>query len=73
MPRTDICLATICLFATGLLPACSSQQLYASGQSWRQQECGKIADTEERRRCTADANTSYENYQRQREAVQNSR
>jgi hypothetical protein len=47
--------------------ACSSQQLYASGQAQQRNECDKMVDFQERQRCMARANTSYETYQRQTE------
>jgi hypothetical protein len=47
--------------------ACSSQQFYASGQAQQRNECDKIVDFQERQRCMARANISYETYQRQTE------
>ena len=52
-----------------VLQACSSQQLYGTGQAWQRQECNKINDTQERGRCMASASTSYEEYKRQAEAA----
>ena len=51
------------------LPACSSQQLYGTGQAWQRQECNKIADAQERGRCNASAGTSYDEYKRQSDAA----
>lgn len=51
------------------LPACSSQQLYGTGQAWQRQECNKIIDAQERGRCLASASTSYDEYRRQSEAA----
>jgi len=51
------------LFITG----CTAQQLYQSGQGWRQVECNKLASQEETARCLETANTSYEKYRRERE------
>jgi membrane protein DedA with SNARE-associated domain len=45
--------------------ACSSQQTYASGQTWQRNECNKIIDMQERQRCVAKANDSYDSYQKQ--------
>jgi len=49
----------------GLGAACSSQQTYATGQAWQQNECNKIIDTPDRERCLARARQSYDTYQRQ--------
>jgi hypothetical protein len=46
---------------------CTAQQLYQSGQGWRQMECNKLVSQEETARCLETANTSYEKYQRERE------
>ncbi len=45
--------------------ACSSQQTYATGQTWQRNECNKIIDMQERQRCVAKANDSYDTYQKQ--------
>jgi hypothetical protein len=60
--------AAALLSLTSLL-GCSSQQLYGAGQAWQQQECNKIMDAQERGRCMASANTSYEEYKRQSESA----
>lgn len=60
------------LFALLALPhlaACSSQQTYGVGQTWQRNECYKINDLQERNRCLASANTSYEEYKRQSDAA----
>jgi hypothetical protein len=57
------------LFITPHLLGCSSQQLYNTGQAWQRNECSKIADAQERNRCMASTNTSYEDYKRQTEEV----
>jgi hypothetical protein len=49
--------------------SCSSQQAYGVGQAWQRNECYKITDAQERGRCLASSSTSYEEYQRQSEAV----
>lgn len=53
------------LFVTSCLSGCSSQQIYNSGQAWQRNECNKIIDGQERSRCLANSNTSYEDYKRQ--------
>ncbi|MEC5216731.1 hypothetical protein RCH09_001684 [Actimicrobium sp. GrIS 1.19] len=47
------------------LTACSSQQLYAIGQTAQRDDCYKINDNDERGRCLGKANASYDAYQRQ--------
>lgn len=61
-------LAALLLSATALF-GCSSQQAYSTGQAWQRQECSKIMDSQERSRCMASANASYEDYRRQTEAA----
>ncbi len=53
-----------------LLAACSSQQLYAVGQGWQQQECRKLADVQERARCEKSSAMSFERYRAERDAAQ---
>ena len=48
--------------AAALLAACSSQQLYATGQEWQKNECRKIPDAAERQRCLGSNSRSYEDY-----------
>lgn len=48
---------------------CSSQQFYSIGQNWQRGECNKIVDHEDRKRCLAQADTSYETYQREAETA----
>ncbi|MFZ2648987.1 MAG: hypothetical protein WA210_02675 [Burkholderiaceae bacterium] len=57
----------LCL--AGLVQACSTQQAYGAGQAWQRQECNKIIDAQERGRCMASTNTSYDEYKRQAEAA----
>ncbi len=60
-------IAALCL--AGLSQACSTQQLYGAGQAWQRQECNRIQDAQERSRCMASTQTSYEDYKRQSEAT----
>lgn len=46
--------------------ACGSKELYHSSQGWRQNECQKIIENEERVKCMEAANKSYEQYQKER-------
>ena len=55
------------LLGVALLPACSMRQVYDAGQAWQQQECSRIADLPERKRCMA--SLSYDDYQRQAAAA----
>ena len=52
-----------------ILAGCSTQQLYGAGQAWQKTECTKIIDAQERSRCLASTNTSFDEYQRQRDAA----
>jgi hypothetical protein len=48
-----------------VLPACTSQMAYESGQAWQRNACDKIIDMQERQRCMARVNLPYDRYQRQ--------
>lgn len=52
-----------------LMQACSSQQLYGTGQEMQRNECRKIVDMQEQRRCLTHANMSHDEYKRQSEAA----
>lgn len=52
-----------CLLAA--LTGCTAQQLYASGQSWKRNECFKLVDNIQRNQCLAQTWVSYDQYQRQ--------
>jgi hypothetical protein len=58
---------TVLNVLSGLLAACSGQQMYDSAAGWRQQECDRITDAAERSRCLETANLEYERYRRERE------
>ena len=60
----------VCIVVAAAGAACSSRQLYDTGQSWQQNDCNKIVDNQERQRCQSDASKSYDTYQRQRQDVQ---
>lgn len=56
------------LFLSAILiatSACSSQQGYQSAQNWQRGECNKVIDQSERSACLAKANTSYDDYKRE--------
>jgi hypothetical protein len=47
------------------LSACSSQQLYGSGQGYQRNQCERLPDMGERQRCLEKANMSYEEYKKE--------
>ena len=51
------------LTATLSLLGCTSQELWRSGQQWQKQECSRLKDIEERKRCERSAATSFEQFQ----------
>ena len=57
----------VALFVT--LPACTTQEMYASGQGWQQQQCLKLPPGDERIRCQKSTAMSYEKYQSELEAA----
>jgi hypothetical protein len=63
-----LCLGVIFvgLCATG----CSTKMAYFSAQEMQRAQCDKQTDLQELQRCRARINQSYEDYQRQREEVQ---
>lgn len=63
-------LAFTTLFLVAGLSACSSRQFHATGQQWQRNECERLQDGAERNRCLADSKRSYDDYQRQKDAVQ---
>lgn len=66
-------LALLSMMTLMILPACSSEQVYATGQNWQRQECAKLPDPQERERCYADADRSYESYKRESDALKGMR
>ena len=56
-------------FALALLPACSTQQLFQTTQAWQRNQCYKLEDAQERNRCLASADGSFDDYQKQSETV----
>lgn len=55
----------IALAATGLVAACSSDQIYNSGQAWRRSTCDQMADREQRDRCLKEADRSYDSFKKE--------
>jgi hypothetical protein len=66
-------LPVFALLLPPLVAACSTQQVYGAGQAWQKAECSRIVDAQERSRCMASTNTSYEEYKRQQEAARAAR
>jgi hypothetical protein len=63
MRRMRIITSILFVSLAGVLGACSSQQLYATGQQWQKQQCGRHADSDERTRCEKNAaGMSYDTY-----------
>lgn len=52
------------MLACLLLPACTSEQIYAAGRHWQRQECARLPDPQQRDRCHQDAGQPYETYKR---------
>lgn len=50
------------------LAGCSTQYAYGVGQEWQRQQCQKLQDLDERRRCEKSTATSYERYQQEAQA-----
>jgi len=66
-------IALLSLLLAGLGQGCSTQQAYHAGLAWQRQECNRIQDAQERGRCMASTNTSYEDYKRQSDTAQPSK
>lgn len=58
------------LLLASSLSACTTEQVYASAQSWQRNQCNKIPDKAESDRCMSKANATYETYKRQTEPGQ---
>jgi outer membrane murein-binding lipoprotein Lpp len=48
---------------------CNTQTAYLSAQEMQRAQCDQLTDLQELQRCRANARQSYDDYQRQREAV----
>jgi type III secretory pathway component EscR len=58
-------LSLIALVLSIFVSACTSQQVYDSAQGWRQNECNRLMDHDERDRCMETATMSYDTYKKQ--------
>ena len=58
-------LITLVLTCSAASSGCTSQQGYASAQSWQRSECNKQLDQSERDRCMANASMPYDDYKRE--------
>ena len=68
MPRMRTVLDWLITLSTASLMACTTQDLYATGQGWKQQECQKLKDLDERRRCEKSTALSYDRYRSEADA-----
>jgi hypothetical protein len=64
--RLGLALLVFSFFAAG----CNTQTAYLTAQEMQRAQCDKLTDLQELQRCRANARQSYDDYQRQREAVQ---
>jgi hypothetical protein len=55
---------SLLVLALLLLAACTSRQIYNSAAGWRQNECQKILENDERARCMQTANKDYDSYKK---------
>ena len=69
MPRMRTALNLLIASLTASLVACTTQELYATGQGWQQQECLKLKDLNERRRCEKSTALSYDRYRAEADAA----
>jgi hypothetical protein len=70
MKTTRTTSARLLILAALTLPAaCTTQQAYLTGQGWQQQQCLKLPDLEERRRCEKSTAMSYERYREEADAA----
>ena len=63
----------VILVVSCLLAACSSRQLYDSAQGWQRNECNRLLDLQDRRRCMESTATSYDDYKRQTDPARSTR
>jgi hypothetical protein len=61
--KTGLVLSSLLLVL--LLPACTAEQAYGSGQAWQRNQCARIPDKAEYDRCMGKADTSYDSYKRE--------
>jgi hypothetical protein len=61
--------AGLLLVMSFTISACSSDQGYAAVQAWQRQNCQKIQDAGERRRCLQQTDTARDRYEQQRERL----
>jgi hypothetical protein len=73
MPLDHLRRAVVVLLMLGALQACGSQQTYSAGVGWQKQACNRLNDPDERRRCMASSDMSYEQYKREAEAAKGSK
>jgi hypothetical protein len=59
----------LALFAGLAVSGCTTRTAYLSAQEMQRAQCDRLTDLQELQRCRAQARQSYEDYQRQVEAV----
>ena len=69
MPRMRAALTCTSLLLAALLPACTTQDFYNTGQAWQKQECLRLKDLDERRRCEKSTAVSYDRYRAEADAT----
>ena len=52
--------------ATALMTACTSEQAYNSVKGYQQDQCNRRVDNRDREQCLKDADTNYDEYQKQK-------
>ena len=67
--QSFLMVGSVCLCVSMLLGACSSQQLYDSGQAWQRNECQKLNDKAERDQCLASNKDNFETYKKKSESA----
>ena len=63
-----VCLSIATILLLCLLVSCTGEQVYGVGQGWQRNECFKIDNSQDRSRCLEEANTPYNQYERESES-----
>jgi hypothetical protein len=54
--------------ATTAMSACTTEQIYNSGQAWQQNQCGRYQNKADYDRCMSSAAPNYDTYKREVES-----
>ena len=65
-PRAPVGRIVGAAILAGLASGCAMEALYDVGQSWQQEQCRRLKDADERRRCELGHARSYDDYQAER-------